>query len=320
MSEEKLSSEQNIQSQLNYSNTLDNKKTLLAQHDTEKTCSCQTEMTKENNTGGPQFVYALGQIQSESPNKGIEYEMNRLKKRLEENLKGLTPPEEKKKLFTMQDARYLAREMCWRFEIEKLPVYLLVPRYSDMVDKFIDVMRPEPANDDIDLIIGTLGPVKQCGSLTLPIVIVDHVYSFDKNELMNDLMRTTGKKESKKEDQFNNTSQYLFRYLSQLADNVGVSERDRALNWLSVTYAPLYTKTQEMQDQNYTLTSVDSSLSKLSNTGRKIIQVIFTYEPRTGGAPKRFACIVDITDKYPFISKEPERPGDIDEYFIQHTI
>jgi hypothetical protein len=71
-----------------------------------------------------------------------------------------------------------------------------------------------------------------------------------------------------------------------------------------------------MQDKDYVLTSVDSLPSKLSKIGRKIIQVIFTYEPRTGGAPKKFACIVDIEDKYPFV----EGGGHIDEYITQHTL
>ena len=313
--EEKLSSEENTHSQLNSSNILNNEKFLQPQHEMEKTCSCQKEGYQDNNPEVPQFVFALGQIQSESSNKGIEHEMNRLKERIGgENFKGLTVPEEKKKLFTMQDARYLVRDVCWRFEIEKLPVYLLIPRYPDMIDKFIDAMRPVPANDDIDLIIGTLGPVKKCGTLTLPIVIVDHLYSFDKDEFMKDLMKTVGRKKGIKEDQFKNTAEVLFRYLIQLADNVGVSDRDRAVNYLSVTYAPLYSKTQEMQDEDYVLTSVDSSPSQLSKAGRKIVQVIFNYEPRTGGAPKKFACIVDITDKYPFIASH------IDQFITQHML
>jgi PatG C-terminal len=114
---------------------------------------------------------------------------------------------------------------------------------------------------------------EKCNGLTLPIVIVDQIYSFDRDILMNEIPKGKGENQV----QFRKTSDSLFDNLLQIADNVGGIDEHHALNYLAVRYAEIYNRTQLMQDENYSLSSVDVRPSYLSGD-RKIVDIIFSFD------------------------------------------
>jgi hypothetical protein len=63
----------------------------------------------------------------------------------------------------------------------------------------------------------------------LPIVMADQIYSFDRDTLMKSIPRAKGVNE----DQFRKTTEALFNYIIQIADNTGVEMSFKAANYAS---------------------------------------------------------------------------------------
>jgi hypothetical protein len=55
-----------------------------------------------------------------------------------------------------------------------------------------------------------------------------------------------------------------------------------------------------MQDENYSLSTVDVRTSRLSGTS-KIVDVIFIYENRANRATQKWFARVDVTGEFPFL-------------------
>ena len=94
---------------------------------------------------------------------------------------------------------------------------------------------------------------EMCNGLMVPIVMVDQIYSFDRDALM----KSIPKRKGESEDQFRKTADALFNHIIQIADNAGATDEHRALNYLAVRYDEIYHRTQLMQDENYSFTAVD---------------------------------------------------------------
>lgn len=269
--------------------------------DGKEGCSCKSGV---NGMKNPSFVYAVGKIGIRFPSRSIEMELRQATgNRPEEETKGGTYEEVLSNALSHPDNRYIARKVCYVLTIEKLETYILVPTDSLDVERLAKAVRPAPDDGDIDVVIGTRGPIApsdMCNGLMLPIVYVSQLYSFDKNTLLKSIPRAKGANE----DQFKKTTKTLFDRVVQLADNVGELDQHRAVNYLAVRYDQPYHKTQVMQDENYLLIAVDVLLSRLSGV-RKIFDVIFSYEFQgTGpsvGVIKKWFVRVDVTEEFPFL-------------------
>jgi hypothetical protein len=88
--------------------------------------------------------------------------------------------------------------------------------------------------------------------------------------------------------------------LLQMADNAGVTDGHRALNYLVVRYPAIYTLAAERHTHNYALMAVDVCRSPLSGA-RKIAEVIFSYTHRQTGVTEKYFVCVDVTEKFPFL-------------------
>jgi len=279
---------------------------LSLQSDMHNSCGCGAKNSGEHlsdneKKSSPKYVYAIGKVTHRFPNRSIEMEYAQAMGRVPEiDTKGLTDAEVMSKTLTDSNNRYLARQLCYVFNIENLETYILVPSDPYDIDKLAQALRPSPERyRDIDVIIGRRGPLscpEKCNGLILPIVIVDQIYSFDRDVLMNEIPKRKGENQA----QFRKTSDSLFDNLLQIADNAGGIDEHRALNYLAVRYAEIYNRTQLMQDENYSLSSVDVRLSYLSGA-RKIVDVIFSFEHRMNRAGKKYFVRVDVDGLYPFL-------------------
>jgi len=279
---------------------------LSLQNDMHNSCGCGAKNSGEHSADSekkspPKYVYAIGKVTHRFPNRSIEMEYVQAMGRFPEiDTKGLTDAEVMSKTLTDSNNRYLARQICYVFNIENLETYVLVPSDPYDIDKLAQALRPSPARyRDIDVIIGRRGPLscpEKCNGLILPIVIVDQIYSFDRDALMNEIPKRKGENP----EQFRKTSDSLFDNLLQIADNAGGIDEHRALNYLAVRYADIYNRTQLMHDDNYSLTSVDVRRSNLSGA-RKIVDVIFSFEHRMNRAGKKYFVRVDVDGLYPFL-------------------
>jgi len=203
----------------------------------------------------------------------------------------------------LRENSYLANEACWVFAVDGVETYILVPRDHTVLDQLIEAVKPSEPGLDTDVIIGTRGPMappEMCNGLIAPIVLVDRIFSFAKPELMNALQRPQDSEMS--DDEFRRSADTLFDRVQLITDNVGATDEHRAVNYLAVRYAQIYTHTAEMFARDFSLTRLEVIPSRLTST-RKLVNVIFTYTNRKTDVEEKYRVRVDVTEKFPFLEK-----------------
>ena len=222
------------------------------------------------------FVYALGRIEPRFPTLAAEKEFAQVAGRAD--MVGLTDRQAIHEVLSQPQNRYLVREMCWVFTVEGLETYILQPRDLHDLELLVDSLRPAPRATDIDIVIGTLGPIAPpglCNSLMVPVVVFDQIYSFDIDSLIKSIPRPSGVPAK----EFTAVADEVFSRVVQLADNAGATDEHRALNYLAVRYPAIYHMAADRLAVNTALSSVEVQPSRLSNT-RQIVDVILSYTNR----------------------------------------
>ncbi len=246
------------------------------------------------------FVYALGRIEPRFPSLAVEKEFAQATGRAATT--GLTDSGTLQAVLADPSNRYLARLLCWVLTIRGLETYLLQPRDTADLDLLVDAVRPDPGALDADIVVGLRGPLAppdMCNGLTLPIVLFDQIYSFDKETLIGSIpLPAKGK-----EPTFRSAIRELFDRVLQMADNAGATDKHRALNYLVVRYPAIYTRAAEALQHDFSLTSVHVQSSPLSGT-RNIVDVIFAYTNRNTDFTEKFSVRVDVTEEFPFLSSK----------------
>lgn len=248
----------------------------------------------------PGFVYALGQIEPRFPSLSIEKEFAQAIGSPDNT--GLTDRQALKRAISERQNRYLARSLCWVFVIEGLETYILIPRDPADFELLVDAYRDEPRRDDLDAVIGVrshIAPPDMCNGLTLPVVVFDQLYSFDRDTLIESIPKpdSVTDKDLRK---FRSAAGGLFDQLIQLADNAGALDEHRALNYLTVRYPRIYANTIEQFDRNFSFTGVEVLNSDLSGV-RSIVDVVFSYTHRETDVTEKQSVRVDVTEEFPFL-------------------
>lgn len=246
---------------------------------------------------GPAFVYALGQIEPRFPTLAVEKELAQVAG--QDDASGLTDRQVLQSLLSEPGNRYLARQLCWVFTVQGLDTYILRPRVPGDIDLLVEAVRPTPRRTDIDVVIGVLGPIAPpdlCNALMLPIAIFDHIYSFDLEALLGAIPRAA----KVKADQWEAATDEVFSRITQMNDNAGATDADRALNYLSVRYPAIYHKAAEKFAANSSLTAVEVRPSRLSGA-RDIVDVVFAYTDRSTDVTDKLFARVDVTEEFPFL-------------------
>src|SRR5262249_54980598 len=146
---------------------------------------------------------------------------------------GLTNHQAFQRVLSQRQNRYLVRQLCWVLSVEGLETYLLAPRDPADLDLLVEALRPTPSPLDVDVVIGTRGPIappELCNGLMLPIVVFEQLYSFDRDALI----RAIPKPEQVAAEAFASTAAELLDRIMQTADNAGATDEHRALNYLAV--------------------------------------------------------------------------------------
>ncbi|KAA9166177.1 hypothetical protein FPZ12_003980 [Amycolatopsis acidicola] len=223
---------------------------------------------------------------------------------------GLTDRQLLRTLVTDRQNRYLARSLCWVFSVEGVECYILRPRDPSDFELLAEAVRDEPRRDDLDVVIGTLGPIappEACNGLALPTVAFDQIYSFDRDALVDAIPRpesVTGADA----DQFRQVAGGLLDRIMQMADNAGATDAHRALNYLAVRYPAIYGAAAEANARDLSLTGVQVLPSVLSGA-RKIVEVVFTYTHRQTDVSEKKFVRVDVTEQFLFLA------GKLADYF-----
>lgn len=254
----------------------------------------------EEAIAAPVFVYALGRVEVRFPSLAIEKEFAQVTGQGESE--GMTDREVTQAVLSDRSNRYLARQLCWVFLIEGLESYLLVPRDPADLDLLIDAVRAEPRRDDVDVVIGTLGPIapaELCNGLAVPMIAFDQLYSFDRDTLIAAVPKPQSIPASR-EGKFRGAVGELFDQIMQMTDNAGGIDDHRALNYLAVRYPAIYTAAAEAYGRNASLSGVEVRPSRLAGA-RKIVDVIFAYTHRDTDVTEKHFVRVDVTEEFPFL-------------------
>ena len=243
------------------------------------------------------YVYAIGRIEPRFPLPSVEKEFAQVTGRAE--TAGLTDRQAVQKVLSQRSNRYLARQLCWVMTVEGLENYILLPRDPLDLDLLIETLRPTPSPTDLDVVIGLKGPIAppdMCNGLSLPIVMFDQVYSFDRDSLIKSIPRP----DQMQTEAFTAAAAEVFDRIMQMTDNAGATDKHRALNYLAVRYPAAYAKAAESFAANSSLAGLSVSPSSLSGA-RKILDVIYSFTNRSTDVTEKFFCRVDVTDEFPFL-------------------
>jgi PatG Domain len=245
----------------------------------------------------PSFVYAIGRIEPRFPRPSVEKEFAQATATTD--TKGLTDRKALQRVLSERQNRYLARQLCWVLTIEGMETYILVPRDPGDLDLLIESIRPAPTPWDLDVVIGTRGPLASpstCNGLIVPLVAFDQIYSFDRQSLVNAMKRP----EKIPAAEFGPAAEEVLERILRMTDNVGAMDRDRALNYLAVRYDAIYAYAAEPYGRNFSLTAVDVAPSALSGT-RQVVDVVFTFTHRSTDVKEKTFVRVDVTEEFPFL-------------------
>lgn len=252
---------------------------------------------RPNGTGMTSYVYAIGRIESRFPNLAAEKEFTQVTGRTD--TAGKTDQQAFHAVLSQRQNRYLVRQLCWVLTIQGLETYLLQPRDPADFDMLVEAIRPAPAPNDIDAVIGLRGPIappQMCNGLMVPIVTFDQVYSFGRDALI----KAIPKPEKIGDKQFGPAAEELFDRIMQMTDNAGATDEHRVLNYLAMRYPAIYAKAAEKFGDDYSLTGVEVIPLSLSST-RKILKAIFSYTNRNNDFTEKFFVRVDVTEEFPFL-------------------
>ena len=241
------------------------------------------------------YVYALGQIEARFPNRSIEKEYVQIIERSKSA--NFEHQQAFYSVLSQPENRYLARKLSWILTKEGVPIYILLPTGPEDLDILLDAIRPPACPLDRQVVVGRKGPVappEMCG-LEVPMVLVDHLYSLEYNDFIKSI-----RSESVTDEKFKAIARETFLRMMQLADNIGSTDKHRALNYLSVRYPAIYVKAAEELERNFLLTSVNAIFSRLSDN-RKIVSVIQSFTNKETGAVEKYFVRVDLTEEFPFI-------------------
>jgi len=264
-------------------------------------CTCN-----ENQSTHSGFVYAIGTVEAEYPNVAIEREMQAIAHALGvQTTPDADMPMKQTEDRTWQHAvlskdrkmtRYLARQLSWRLTIEDSPVFVLNPRCPSDFDELIDCLaRPKypKANpgkgkragkgrstfidppfgppQDLDVVVGVRGSQTPDGIE----VLMDQVFT---------MQPVPG----------------LGEHFVQMADNWGLSDEDRAYNFLVARYE-LTAQNIAGIHKDYKLTGVPTFSSRLSGSAGRIVRAVFTYSGDNTALEEKYFVRVDVTHEFPFI-------------------
>lgn len=242
------------------------------------------------------FVYALGRIEARFPQLSVEKEFAQALARPDAAV-GQTDRAAMQNVLSSPDYRYLARQLCWVLTVEGMETYLLVPRDPSDLQRLVDALRPAPSPLDLDVVIGARGPLappEMCNGLTVPIVVFDQIYSFDRDSLLKSIPAKGAR------EKLAAAAAEVFDRIMLMADNAGATDDHRALNYLAVRYPAIYHAASEMYARNASLTALEVRSSALSST-RNVKDVIFCYTDRGSGVVEKQFCRVDVTEEFPFL-------------------
>ncbi len=253
------------------------------------------------NRSSDEYVYAVGLLRPEFASESGRKEFERVAAEL--------PSETSSKEVSFYEVLikpenfYLTKLICWIFEIGGIETYVVVPRDSNQLKKFIKGIEPvKDTTNKFDTLVGGLGPIappEMCNGRTLSTVRCNQLESFFFDTFTQYIQGETNIQLT--------SVQNLFLNMLRLTDNSGSSGAHRAINFMTFSYPDLYRilgsnlSSKSATEQIFPFNGVTA---KQAETGgeRKKMEVVFKFENPDTSELEYQHCEVDVTDQYPFMT------------------
>ena len=272
--------------------------------------ACEKCEAEAGSAAPPTPIYALGSIRAGFPNMSLEKEFQATAAAI-----GAAGPTNSLlyQVLSQGENLYLARDICFIFQVDGVDAYIIKPRTYVEVAQFVTALDPslEKPLDGIIGVKGPLAPPEMCNGLQLPLVAVNQSFISNLRAFVEAIAQQAGVSAE--------LAQSVLEAILGLTDNTGATDEYRAINYLAVKYPQIYVTTSQMLDPGqapggyqgaYYLVGVSAQLANVQGT-RRIVNVIFKYIQQQTSEVAYWFSTVDVSGLYPFLVSKfaPYYPG-----------
>jgi len=246
---------------------------------------------------GHPWVYAFGRIEPRFPSVGVEKEFAQFAS--SSGRAGVDDAALMRSVLGEVEASYLARNLTWVLVALERDALVIIPRDGNELDLLIDASKANKA-DSLCLVIGraTVGGwwAPDIGEPGLPRYGADQIASFE-----DDFPKMVPRPDDVPEAEFQETVRSVFDRIRRRADNTGVHDDSRALNYMALRYGAMYEVAGRAAIRGIRLAGIDTSM-QLAPDGRQHVMVRFRFRNVTGDLAETYSCRIDVTEQFPFIA------------------
>jgi hypothetical protein len=266
-----------------------------------QSCGCNNNSTTATSSS-PGYIYAYGSIRAKFPSLSVEKEFYQA---VDEQDIGVHEEEVLYfKVLSKAENLYIAREMCWVLRIDGVDSYIVIPKSETELTELIAALNTTEFDIEFDVVMGKLSATSvTCNDLSLPAVIGNQIYSVSRIEFIIAVEVST--------QTTNDIALELVNIMFSYADNIGISDEDRALNFVALRYMgaykllanviyPLDNEGQRATTPKYQLIRLHTEASRVRG-GRNILNVIFSFQNLITSIIQKWYCEVDVTSEFPFL-------------------
>ena len=239
------------------------------------------------------WVYVIGDVDPRSPSLAVEKEA--MGAMVRASTKGLTNAQALQKVLEARGNEYLVREMCYVLLVQEVETYILVPHFAQDYPMLI-----EAAKSELSAVIGSRGPIagpEVCNGLTLPILVFNMIYNFDKQALISDMPLPAGT-EPTKAAEFRRAAADIFdQALPLITTGMGA---ERSLAMVLLKDESFYHKMWEEFNQDAQLKSIELKAASVGGLQTHFDVIVSTQSRKHGGLTSIFER-VDASGKFPFV-------------------
>lgn len=235
---------------------------------------------------------------------------------------------------------YIAREMCWLSSAQGTTNYVVAPRSQEELIGLIASIDPgdletrtkegttpvpvRSGDSPLPVLVGARGPTAppgMCNGVELPVLTCMRVINLTWRSMVATIEQALLSKYSDEKDRtriIENAGE-LWRVMYETCNGDGDGDDKRALVYVAINYMEVYVRTYQMMTgqwlgdrtqihedplATYALSSVRAMPASVQGD-RKLVNVVFDYQRldnHYGAMTQQYACTVDVTGLYPFIS------------------
>ena len=268
----------------------------------EQSCpECAARGARPAQPAPEQFAYVLGRLDVRFPSLGIEREYQQRERVIADLPR---EPRNARVRAVLEKNPHLATRVGWILSVGGSPTFALNAASSGLKDSFFSALSQADQPEHFCVVIGRVGPFvnpASYGGLLIPLLMVDQMYVGSLVAWTGGLAavaKTALKGRKIGEERFQAAARELFRNVTGMPDNMGVSDGHRALNYLLVQHPGMFLAAAEREDQ--LLDRIETRV-QLSAGGRRHVVVILVFVDRATGVAERVFCSVDVTEEWPFV-------------------